>query len=289
MSTRSLQGEASRVEAIEKYGVFTTPADPALNDLTRLTAQICNASVAAVMLIDGDRRVYKSVFGMLLSEQPKGSTPCEVTILGSDLYEVQDAYLDSTYANTGIAMGGRVFRFYAGVPLVTPGGTNIGTLFVLDAVARRLTPSQRDGLTILSRQVITRLELTSRVRQMDVASREHQRIDSALTVERNFVSAVLDTVGALVAVFDTAGRIVRFNRACETISGYSSGELVGRYVWERLIPKDDVGEAMRGFESIRAGAFPATFENYWTTKSGGLDGSRGPRPPCSTVMNRSLS
>jgi PAS domain S-box-containing protein len=270
MSTRSLQGEASRIEAIEKYGVFTTPADPALNDLTRLTAQICNASVAAVMLLDGDRRVYKSVFGMMLAEQPKGSTPCEVTILGSDLYEVQDAYLDSMYANTGIAMGGRVFRFYAGVPLVTPGGTNIGTLFVLDAMARRLNASQRDGLAILSRQVITRLELTSRVRQMDVATREHQRIDSALTVERNFVSAVLDTVGALVAVFDTAGRIVRFNRACETISGYNSAELVGRYVWERLIPKDDVAEAMREFESIRAGAFPATFENYWMTRSGGL-------------------
>jgi two-component system sensor histidine kinase VicK len=270
MSMRSLQGETSRIEAIEKYGVFATPADPALNDLTRLTAQICNAPVAAVMLVDGDRRVYKSVFGMLLPEHPRGATPCEVTLLGSDLYEIQDAYLDSAYAVTGLSMGGRVFRYYAGVPLTTPSGTNIGSLFVLDAVARRLSASQRDALTILGRQVITRLELTSRVRQMDVATREHQRIDSALTVERNFVSAVLDTVGALVAVFDTAGRIVRFNRACETISEFDSEELVGRYVWERLIPRDDVAEAMREFESIRAGAFPATFENYWLTKGGGL-------------------
>ena len=55
---------------------------------------------------------------------------------------------------------------------------------------------------------------------MDRAARSRQRVESALTVERNFVSAVLDTVGALVAVFDPAGRIVRFNRACETASGY---------------------------------------------------------------------
>jgi PAS domain S-box-containing protein len=270
MSIRPLQGESSRIEAIEKYGVFATPADPALNDLTRLTSQICNVPVSAVMLVDEDRRVYKSVFGMHLSEHPRGATPCEVTILGSDLYEIQDAYLDSHYAGTGILLGGRVFRFYAGVPLTTPSGANIGSLFVLDTVARRLNQAQRDTLTILGRQVITRLELTNRVRQMDVATREHQRIDSALTVERNFVSAVLDTVGALVAVFDTAGRIVRFNRACETISGFDSEELVGRYVWERLIPKDDVAEAMREFESIRAGAFPSTFENYWLTKTGGL-------------------
>ena len=270
MSIRPLQGESSRLEAIEKYGVFTTPTDPALNDITRLTAQMCSAPVAAVMLLDSERRVYKSMTGIMLMEQPRGTTPCEVTILGSDLYEIPDAHLDSMFSGNGIQLGGKVFRFYAGVPLTTPGGINIGTLFVLDMQPRKLSSSQRDALAILSRQVITRLELTSRIRQMDVATRENQRIDSALTVERNFVSAVLDTVGALVAVFDTAGRIVRFNRTCETISGFTSEELVGRYVWEQLIPREDVAEAMREFESIRAGVFPAAFENYWHTKSGTL-------------------
>ncbi len=270
MELRSLHGEQSRLEALRQSGVFTGPADAALNDLVRLTTQVCNTPVAAVMLIDGDKRVYKAMSGIMLTELPRGNSPCETTIRGGEIYEIYDAYLDPTLAETGISMGGRVFRFYAGAPLITQAGAHVGTLFVLDAVARRLNPSQRDGLSILSRQVVMRLELLSRVRQVDLATREHQRVHSALTVERNFVSAVLNTVGALVSVFDTAGRIVRFNRACETISGFESEEMIGRYIWERLIPGEGVPDAMREFDSIRAGGFPTTFENYWQTKTGTL-------------------
>jgi PAS domain S-box-containing protein len=270
MTLVSLQGDETRLEALEQYEVLSTSADPALNDLARLASQICNAPVAGVMLLDADRRVFKAMVGLHVPELPRGDTPCERTVLGNDVYEIPDAYLDSATVERGIELGGRVFRFYAGAPLTTPEGTNIGTLFVLDAMPRRLSESQRTALTILSRQVITRLELNSRKRQMDFADLAHKRMDSALTVERNFVSAVLDTVGALVAVYDTAGRIVRFNRACETISGYDSTQLVGRYIWEKLIPKDDVPEAMREFESIRAGRFPTTYENFWLTRDGSL-------------------
>ncbi|HVG27120.1 MAG TPA: PAS domain S-box protein, partial [Acidobacteriaceae bacterium] len=84
----------------------------------------------------------------------------------------------------------------------------------------------------------------------------------------NFVSAVLDTVGALVVVFDTAGRIVRFNRACEIISGYGSAELVGKFPWERLIPKEEVDTYIENFQRIRSGHFPATYENNWLASDG---------------------
>src|SRR5580698_5886012 len=52
-----------------------------------------------------------------------------------------------------------------------------------------------------------------------------KRAEGALQEERNFASAVVDTVGALVLVLDPHGRIVRFNRACEIAAGYSSNEV----------------------------------------------------------------
>ena len=118
--------------------------------------------------------------------------------------------------------------------------------------------------------MINRLELNGRIHQMDRAARSRQRVESALTVERNFVSAVLDTVGALVAVFDPAGRIVRFNRACETTSGYDFATLVGRYPWDKLIPRQDIPEAIDTFERLRSGHFPAAFENQWLNRDGSL-------------------
>ena len=52
--------------------------------------------------------------------------------------------------------------------------------------------------------------------------------EQALAEERNVLSALLNTVGALVLVLSAEGRIVRFNRACEQISGYTFAQVRDR-------------------------------------------------------------
>ena len=64
----------------------------------------------------------------------------------------------------------------------------------------------------------------------DISDLKHT--ERALQQERNVVSAILDTVGALVTVLDPEGRIVRFNRACELTTGYSLEEVRGKYIWD---------------------------------------------------------
>lgn len=270
MNALLVKDEALRIEALNQYEVLNSAPDPILDDITGLAAQLCEAPVAAITLIGSDRIWLRSRYGIESHELSLGSLPCETTILGDTVYEIADTRNDIDYAPDGIMLEGRPYRFYAGAPLTTPGGVSIGALLVLDHPPRALTPAQSAALRILGRQVITRLELNGRIRQMDRAARSRQRVESALTVERNFVSAVLDTVGALVAVFDPAGRIVRFNRACETTSGYDFATLVGRYTWDKLIPRQEIPEAIETFERLRAGHFPAVFENQWQNRDGSL-------------------
>ena len=92
--------------------------------------------------------------------------------------------------------------------------------------------------------------------------------EKALMAESDFVSAVLDKVGALVIVFDAAGRIVRFNRACEALSGYTSQDLLGKHAWERLIPAEDISAYIENFVRIRDGGFPFAFEDIWLSADG---------------------
>jgi PAS domain S-box-containing protein len=270
MNALLVKDEALRTQALEQYEVLNTAGDPVLDDIVRLAAQLCDTPIAFICLVGLDRLWLKSRVGLDATELSVGCLPCETTIQGDTMYEVPDARLDQDFAPDGILLESRPYRFYAGAPLSTPAGVNIGTLAVVDRHPRRLTEAQSNALSILSRQVITRLELNGRIRQMDRAARSQRRIESALTVERNFVSAVLDTVGALVAVFDTAGRIVRFNRACEMASGYDFATLVGRYTWDRLIPRHEIPEAIETFERLRNGAFPAAFENQWLNRDGSL-------------------
>jgi two-component system sensor histidine kinase VicK len=270
MNALLVKDEALRIEALNQYEVLNSAPDPILDDLTTLAAQICDTPVAAISLIGSDRIWLRSRFGIESIDVSLGSLPCETTILGDTVYEITDARSDPDYAPDGILIEGRPYRFYAGAPLTTPGGVSIGALLVLDYHPRNLTPAQSSALSVLSRQVITRLELNGRIRQMDRAARSRQRVESALTVERNFVSAVLDTVGALVAVFDPAGRIVRFNRACENASGYDFPTLVGRYAWDKLIPRQEIPEAIETFERLRSGHFPAAYENQWLNRDGSI-------------------
>jgi PAS domain S-box-containing protein len=97
---------------------------------------------------------------------------------------------------------------------------------------------------------------------------ERQEVEEVLSAERDFVSAVLDTAGALITVLDPQGRIIRFNRACECITRYSFAEVRGKDLWDLFIAKEEVEAVKAIFEQRLQGQFPGESENYWVTKDG---------------------
>ncbi|MCX7918182.1 MAG: PAS domain S-box protein, partial [bacterium] len=104
---------------------------------------------------------------------------------------------------------------------------------------------------------------------------DRKLMEDALKQEREFIDAVITTVGALVVVLDRDGRIVRFNRACETTTGYKSDEVLGKPFWEFLIPPSELDTVLSGFRQLVSGtfpldAFPSKQENHWITKDGRL-------------------
>jgi len=96
---------------------------------------------------------------------------------------------------------------------------------------------------------------------------ERERIEADLRNERDFINTVLNTVGAPVVVLDTDGRIIRFNRACERITGYAAGEVQGKTLWF-LIPPEHQVDVKHVLEDIASGTFPSTCKNYWVAKDG---------------------
>jgi PAS domain S-box-containing protein len=99
--------------------------------------------------------------------------------------------------------------------------------------------------------------------------KERQWVEEALNKERNFIGAVLDTSSALVVVLDRSGQIIRFNRACEQITGYSFNEVRGRHLWNLFLIPEEVEPVKATFAKLQAGQFPNEFENYWVTRDQG--------------------
>jgi len=98
---------------------------------------------------------------------------------------------------------------------------------------------------------------------------ERRRLEG-LMKEREFISTVLNTMGHLVIVLDTEGRVVSFNKSCEKLSGYRAEEIKGKFVWDYLIPPEELEDVKAAFRSLAEGNYPLTHENNWKTKNGGL-------------------
>ena len=82
-----------------------------------------------------------------------------------------------------------------------------------------------------------------------------------LVKERNFVSAILETTGALVVLFDGQGRFIRINDAFEKTTGFSIIDIVGKFFWDVLLVPEDVKHIKEIFNKITGGEFPVEYQS----------------------------
>jgi PAS domain S-box-containing protein len=92
---------------------------------------------------------------------------------------------------------------------------------------------------------------------------------SELRAERDFVSAILDTAPSLIMVLDAQGQIVRFNRACEELSGVSMSDVAGQLVLGSAVhPRQRSRRDSRRHSALAASREPVKLDRIWVGKSG---------------------
>jgi PAS domain S-box-containing protein len=95
-----------------------------------------------------------------------------------------------------------------------------------------------------------------------------KQTEEALQEERNVVSGILDTVGTLVVVLDSAGRIIRFNRACERTTGYTFAQVMYTYMWELFNAPEEARRFKAMFAEMREGQLQKDYESDWVSRNG---------------------
>jgi PAS domain S-box-containing protein len=171
--------EARRLEVLRQYGVLDTPPEQALDELVVLAAQICNAPIALISLVDDRRQWFKARVGQETRETPREISFCAHALRQTELLIVPDATADERFAGNPLVTGEPHIRFYAGAPLVTPEGPILGTLCVIDRVPRVLTPEQECALQVLSRQAMSQLELRRQGRELQASEAKLRAIFEA--------------------------------------------------------------------------------------------------------------
>ena len=251
-----------------ELSLFDRSQDPALDELTELSAVLSNASYAYIGWLDHDRLWFKSRYGFRATEQPRSTTACQWMVTRGQPMLIHDASQDPRFPQRSIPLAGAsACLSYAGVPLVASGHRIVGALAVLAPGAGQFTAEHLTLLEVLARQITTRLELYSRMRSQEHAQRALQRVERALEVERSFVSATMDSIPALVTVLDTAGRLVRLNHPCAQLTGLDATGSAGRPFVDALLMHEDRGWATAKLREASSGQQSGPHESAWRMAS----------------------
>jgi PAS domain S-box-containing protein len=151
--------ETLRLRELRRYAVLDTPFEAAFDRITRMAARLLNVPIATVTLIDETRQWFKSAYGLKNRETSRDVSFCAHAILDDRLMLVADAALDPRFQRNPLVLGEPHIRFYAGVPLTTAAGYNLGTLCAIDTVPRDFSVEEREILTDLAALVRDELEL----------------------------------------------------------------------------------------------------------------------------------
>lgn len=159
MATIRLQDEPGRIAALRRLNVLDTPPESQFDNIVQLVRNVIGVPIAAVSLVDERRQWFKAQRGMGIDGGPRESAFCNHTIRQEQPLVVSDATTDVRFSASDLVQGAPYIRGYAGVPLTTPDGYNVGALCAIDTNPRTFTPQQIDILVNLAELVCNELEL----------------------------------------------------------------------------------------------------------------------------------
>lgn len=216
--------EHKRLSALNSYDVLDTLHEKEYDALTSLASYICQAPIALISLIDNDRQWFKSKVGLNSDETPRTDAFCNYTIQSDDILEVNNALDDDRFRDNALVTGHPDIRFYAGAPLIDPDGHRLGSLCVIDRVARRLTEEQREALRTLANEVMSHL----------VLRRQKKELEASLKSHKDFFT-LFNTSPEIHFIADKEAKIEVINQAVFTVLGFTPQEATGRSFWDLVV------------------------------------------------------
>ena len=249
------QNETQRLRALHAYKILDTLAEQAYDDLTYLAAQICDAPIALISLVDRDRQWFKSRVGLNAEETSRKVSFCAHAIHHpGELLEVEDALEDQRFAGNPLVTGDPHIRFYAGMPIVDAAGLALGTLCVIDRKPRVLKQAQRRALKALSRQVMAQIRLSSELAVSHNRSR--------------YFESILESAGGIIYELDANGIFTYVNEYMVDVTGRERETLLKTHFLELVIEEERAGVHEHYQDAIRRRLPETTLEFRVRQQSG---------------------
>lgn len=160
------EDEDARLAALDRYAADPAELGASLDRLTELATAQFDLNSAAVGLVTAHEERFLACHGADFGALDREETICTYAILDDGVTVVESVPDDPRFADSDVLESGGV-RFYAGAPLVTPGGRRIGTFCLHDDEPREFGERDRTLLSLYADEAVDQLELRRRLREAE--------------------------------------------------------------------------------------------------------------------------
>jgi len=153
------ENDKERVEELRSLNILDTEAEEEFDALTNLVSEMIDVPMAQISLVDEDRQWFKSKVGLTDTQTTRDISFCQHTIMQDAIFEVNNAAESEIFKDSPLVNGELSnIKFYAGAPLKTSNGYNIGALCVIDNKPRKLTDENKVVLREYAKEVVKLIE-----------------------------------------------------------------------------------------------------------------------------------
>jgi diguanylate cyclase (GGDEF)-like protein len=214
------ENEVARLQALHNLRILDTEPEERFDRLTRMAKRMFHVPIALVSLVDENRQWFKSCFGLSARETPRNVSFCGHAILNSKTFVIPNTLKDERFADNPLVTGEPKIRFYAGTPIKTAEGHLIGTLCIIDEVARDFVKEDIEMLEDLARMVEKEIGAVQLATMDDLTGISNRR-GFYMIAEHSLSLCLRHKSPATIAVFD----LNNFKHINDTY-GHSEGDRV---------------------------------------------------------------
>lgn len=232
--------ESDRLNSLCALNLLDTAAEERFDRITRLAKRFFDTSIALVSLVDANRQWFKSRQGIDAAETPREISFCGHAILSDDIFCIPNAMEDERFADNPLVTDKPNIRFYAGAPLKSTDGFNIGTLCVIDDKPHQHTPEELSVLRDLADCVQEELRRGDLLEKAQTFIEQEARLNHLMHV----------SPGVVYACEASNNHVFTFiSQNISELLGYTPEQLIAdKNFWIQCIHPDDIESVLHAFD-----------------------------------------
>ena len=216
-------GEKTRQKILRALDLLRPEPDPALDNLTRLAAEIARVPMAAISLTNSEAQFYKARHNWKPGTLPHGQSPCAVVTDLDETIVIEDLKKDERFSGMAQMEVGDELRFYAGFPLRVD-EISVGTLCVAHTQPHSLAEAQLSALSLLAEQAMLHLKICETIHSLESEKRELEIQELGAELAEEKYRSIFEHVQEGIFQTTAEGRFISANPMLAKIYGYDSPE-----------------------------------------------------------------